>query len=55
MIVRALILSQQAEISMLRNAKKQICLHVTALASKLFSLQERIGRNSCNLTKAPLQ
>jgi hypothetical protein len=55
MIVKALILSQQAEIWMLRNVNKQMCQHVTALALKLFSLQERVGRNSCNLTKAPLQ
>ena len=51
--VRALIIAQQQEIPALRQENDELRVQLTALASKLASLQERIGRSSRNSSKPP--
>jgi hypothetical protein len=53
--VRSLILSQQEEIRVLRHENEKMRQQLTALAADLASLRERIGRNSRNSSKPPLQ
>ena len=51
--IRALILSQQQEIQVLRQENEQLRTQLTALATELASLRERIGRSSRNSSKPP--
>lgn len=50
---RVLILQQQQEIQVLRQENEQLRAQLTALATELASLRERIGRNSRNSSKPP--
>lgn len=50
---RAIILAQQEEIRMLRQENGQLRQQLTALATELAQLLERIGRNSRNSSKPP--
>jgi transposase len=52
-IARALILAQQVEIKMLRKENEQLRHQLTALATELAELRERIGRNSRNSSNPP--
>ena len=51
--VRTLILAQQQEIQALRQENDELRRQLTALASELASLRERIGRSSRNSSKPP--
>jgi hypothetical protein len=51
--IRSLILSQQQEIQVLRQENEQLRVQLTALATELASLRERIGRSSRNSSKPP--
>ena len=51
--VRTLILAQQQEIQALRRENDELRRQLTALASELASLRERIGRSSRNSSKPP--
>ena len=51
--IRALILSQQQEIRVLRQVNEKLRTQLTALATVLASLRERIGRSSRNSSKPP--
>ena len=51
--VRTLILAQQQEIQALRKENDELRSQLTALASELASLRERIGRSSRNSSKPP--
>jgi hypothetical protein len=51
--VRSLIQAQQAEIQQLREANEKLQQQLTALATELASLRERIGRNSRNSSRPP--
>jgi transposase len=51
--VRALILAQQQEIQALRRENDELRSQLTALATELASLRERIGRSSRNSSKPP--
>lgn len=50
---RFLILPQQQEIQVLREENEQLRAQLTALATELASLRERIGRTSRNSSKPP--
>jgi hypothetical protein len=50
---RSLILHQQQEIQLLRQENDQLRAQLTALATELASLRERIGRTSRNSSKPP--
>lgn len=50
---RQLILAQQKEIQTLRRENDELLNQLTALATGLASLRERIGRSSCNFSKPP--
>jgi transposase len=52
-IVRTLILAQQQEIQALRQENDELRVQLTALASELAKLRERIGRSSRNSSKPP--
>ena len=51
--VRALILAQQQEIQALRRENDELRSQLTALATELANLRERIGRSSHNSSKPP--
>ena len=51
--VRTLIQAQQAEIRQLHEANEQLHQQLTALATELAGLRERIGRNSRNSSRPP--
>ena len=51
--VRTLILSQQQEIQSLRQENDELRAQLTALATELAELRERIGRSSRNSSKPP--
>ena len=51
--VRTLILAQQQEIQALRQENDELRSQLTALASELAQLRERIGRSSRNSSKPP--
>jgi transposase len=51
--LRALILSQQQEIQVLRQENEKLRSQLSALATELASLRERIGRSSRNSSKPP--
>jgi transposase len=50
---RQLILAEQKEIQALRRENDELCGKLTALATELASLRERIGRSSRNSSKPP--
>ena len=50
---RKVILAQQEEIQALRQENDKLCNQLTALATELASLRERIGRSSRNSSKPP--
>ncbi|MCT0203025.1 hypothetical protein KQ302_02240 [Synechococcus sp. CS-602] len=50
---RFLILHQQQEIQVLRQENEQLRAELTALATELASLRDRIGRTSRNSSKPP--
>ncbi|MFN6338133.1 MAG: DUF6444 domain-containing protein, partial [Cyanobacteriota bacterium] len=50
---RQLILAQQEEIQALRRENDELRVQLTALATELASLRERIGRSSRNSSKPP--
>ena len=51
--VRTLILAQQQEIQALRRENDELRSQLTALATELASLRERVGRSSLNSSKPP--
>ena len=51
--VRALILARQQEIQALRRENDELRSQLTALATELANLRERIGRSSHNSSKPP--
>ena len=51
--VRALIIAQQQEIPALRQENDELRVQLTALASELAQLRERVNRSSRNSSKPP--